>query len=361
MYNYNGSEISKTELRKLVDFLPYPIIIWERRQNEDLELFYNAKFIAQIGYSLKEASSRNLLLELLYPDKIYRDEILRCWLDQAAAIARGEQNFIKMKVHLTCSSGERRWFEIKASVLNNLYITAYVDINSDVLLQENLKKANANNEMMLSVLGHDLRSPVANLIGISSLAMDLDFSHEELVPMMRQIREESVRVLELLDNTVNWAKFNFNSLQVHSVPIDFNILVKGVLQSVKLSCDRKNITIVTDLDRIKNIENDFEILTIIVRNLISNAVKFTPKNGVISITSAQNEVIISDNGVGMSAEKLEMVRNRNSLSSRGTENEKGSGLGLQLVFNLAEKINCRLEIQSTEAEGTSVRIIFFKK
>lgn len=169
------------------------------------------KFITQIGYDLKDAASKNVLLNLLYPDDIYRNEILNCWKKQAAEIERGEKKFIKMKVHLKCKSGERRWFEIKASVLNNIYITAYVDINSDVLLQEKLKKVNLNNDMMLSILGHDLRSPVANLTGISSLVENGNLSHDELIPMMQLIREESLRVLELLDTTFNWARLNFNS------------------------------------------------------------------------------------------------------------------------------------------------------
>lgn len=358
MYSYNGSEISKSELRKLVDFLPYPIIIWEREHNKDLDLFYNAKFRNQIGYSLRDAATRDELVRLMYPEEIYRHEVLNSWMNQAAAVAAGEKKFIKMKVQLRCSSGERRWFEIKASVLKDLYITAYVDIHSDVLLQEKLKKVNANNDMMLSVLGHDLRSPIANLTGISSLACDGELSTEELVPMMKLIREESVRVLELLDNTFNWARLNFNSLQVQTRTIDFDLLIANVLQGMKLSYQHKNITITTVLDQLKNIETDFEILTIIVRNLLSNAVKFTPKNGLIAITAAEHELIITDYGVGMSPEKLQMIKDRKSSSSKGTEEEKGSGLGLQLVYNLAQKINCSLVIQSKESKGTSVRIVF---
>lgn len=358
MQNNNGSEISKNELKNFVNFLPYPIIIWQSEQSKEPDLFYNTKFISQIGYSLKDAGSKEALLMLLYPEEIYRNEILTSWRAQAVAVAAGEKKSIKMKVHLRCASGELRWFQIKASVLNNLCITAYVDINSDVLLQEKLKKANANNDMMLSILAHDLRTPIANLIGISSLAEDEDLSHEEFVAMMQLIREESWRVLELLDTTFNWAKLNFNSLQIHTTTIDFNLLIEGVLQGMKLSCEHKNITVTTALENIKNIETDFDVLTIIVRNLLSNAIKFTPKNGWIAITTAPYELIISDNGVGMCTEKLGKVRSQKSLSSRGTENEKGNGVGLQLVFNLAEKINCRLEFQSNESKGTSVRIIF---
>ena len=125
-----------------------------------------------------------------------------------------------------------------------------------------------------------------------------------------------------------------------------------------MSYEHKNIKITTALDLKMTVKTDFEILTIIVRNLISNAIKFTPKNGSISITSAPYELIISDSGVGISPEILEKIRNQDSLSSMGTDNERGSGIGLQLVFNLAEKINCILKIDSEESKGTCVRIIF---
>ncbi len=276
---------------------------------------------------------------------------------QAAEIERGEQKFIKMKVHLTCSSGERRWFEIKASVLDSLFIIAYVDINSDVMLQEELKKANSSNDMMLSILGHDLRSPLANLYTMASLAENRDLSPDEFVPMMRQIREESSRVLQLLETSFSWARLNFNSLQLKPVLIDFPLLVSEVAGGVKLSCERKNITISTDLEQLENIETDFDILMVIVRNLVSNAVKFTPFNGRISITSSPWELVISDNGKGMDIDKLSAIKNQ-ALPGRGTDGETGSALGLQLVMSLAEKIGCRLEIQSGEAQGTAVSIIF---
>ncbi|WP_281233765.1 sensor histidine kinase [Flavobacterium gelatinilyticum] len=262
-----------------------------------------------------------------------------------------------MKVHLTCSSGERRWFEIKASVLDSLFIIAYVDINSDVMLQEELKKANSSNDMMLSILGHDLRSPLANLYTMASLAENRDLSPDEFVPMMRQIREESSRVLQLLETSFSWARLNFNSLQLKPVLIDFPLLVSEVAGGVKLSCERKNITISTDLEQLENIETDFDILMVIVRNLVSNAVKFTPFNGRISITSSPWELVISDNGKGMDIDKLSAIKNQ-ALPGRGTDGETGSALGLQLVMSLAEKIGCRLEIQSGEAQGTAVSIIF---
>ncbi|UUF12458.1 MULTISPECIES: ATP-binding protein [Flavobacterium] len=79
---------------------------------------------------------------------------------------------------------------------------------------------------------------------------------------------------------------------------------------------------------------------------------------MISISSKEQELIISDNGIGMQASRLEKILDQDYVSSRGTENEKGIGVGLQLVFNLAAKNNCRIKIESKEAKGTTVRIIF---
>ncbi|UUF12457.1 MULTISPECIES: hypothetical protein [Flavobacterium] len=263
MFRSKDFEISKIGLKKLVNFLPYPLVIWEMKQGTDLNLFFNNRFVNQIGYTLKNCSTRMDLLILLYPDENYRNEILLKWRNQEEKIRKKGNGSIKMKVHLCCKSGEKRWFEIKASIVNDLYIVAYVDINSDVMLQEKLKKTNFQNDMMLSIVGHDLRSPVANLIAVSSMAENTDISKQEYVSMIRMIREESFEVLELLDTTFNWARQNFNTIAQKPVEIDFNALLMGVLKSCRSSYENKNITITTELEKLCGVQNDLETLLLL--------------------------------------------------------------------------------------------------
>lgn len=355
----NEAQISRIELRRMIEFLPYPILVWEMDGNNGTDLFFfNAKFVSQIGYSFQDASTGDEMLKRLYPYGPYRKQVLGEWRRQRETIKMGGAEYIKFKVHLTCGTGDKRWFEMKVSIIGDLYLAAYVDIDTDVIKHERQMKINADNDILISILGHDLRSPVANLNSISAMALNGYVSQEEFMSMIPYICQESMQVLELLDNAFNWARLNFNSISVRRAPIDFNALIKSVLKGAKLSYESKGITVSVAVGQLNHIENDFEILNVILRNIVSNAVKFTPKNGLITITLDGAKLIIADNGVGMSPEKLEEIKSENHFSTRGTENEKGNGIGLKLVACLIEKINCGLLIESGMQKGTSVSVIF---
>ncbi|QOG01138.1 HAMP domain-containing sensor histidine kinase [Flavobacterium sp. MDT1-60] len=136
------------------------------------------------------------------------------------------------------------------------------------------------------------------------------------------------------------------------------MLIADVLKIYKSTCENKNITLTVDVDKLNNIKNDLGILTVIIRNLISNAIKFTSEDGCITISSSKKELVIVDNGIGMTPEMLNAILNQNYSTRRGTANEKGAGVGLQLVMNLVEKIDCGLFISSEVSKGTTVRIVF---
>lgn len=353
-----STELSQSELKKLADFLPYPIIISEQRENKDSYLFFNKNFIEKIGYRLSDISGTSDLVELLYPDTVYREKIIEKWTSQTDAVKKKAKGFVKIKAQLSCRSGEKKWYEIKGSIINNLHITAFVNINSDVLLKEKLKRKNLNNDRMLSILGHDLKSPIINLLSVSTLAEQSEISQQEFIEIMQLIKEDSLDALKLLDTTFNWARMNFNNMKPLKEAIDFEVLISGVLKVYKSSYENKSITVTVKTEKLNGIRSDVEILTVILRNIISNAIKFTPKDGHISITAEENVLIISDSGIGMNQQMVDSILNHNYKTRRGTENEKGIGVGLQLVQNLVSKINCSIEIKSDIASGTAVRLYF---
>ena len=211
---------------------------------------------------------------------------------------------------------------------------------------------------MLSILGHDLRAPIANLNAISSLALDNEISQSEFTTFIHMINAQSNQVLEMLETTLNWAKLNFNTLQQNNVSIEIKDLITAILENHKNTYKSKNITFKVTIDDFSKINSDTEIATIIIRNIVSNAIKFTPQNGIIKIKFSQNELIISDNGIGMTAAMIDDIWNNNNISRRGTENELGMGMGLQLTLNLARKINCKVTIESQQLQGTVFRLLF---
>lgn len=350
--------VSRIELHGVADFLPYPFIIAEVIDNVHHNTYLNEKFLEEIGYSLEEIPTIEAWYEKAYPDSDYMNKVITDWDNEQLLSQQKGKVFVKNKSYVTCKNGAKRWYEVKASVINKIHVVAFIDLDKEIKFQEELKNINANNDRMLSILGHDLRSPVANLMTISSMAKNTDISNSEFISLIGMVNDQSNQVLELLDNTFHWAKLNFNSIKLDVEIINFDQLLKSILAIYKSSYENKNIAISVDVSQLKTIIADVEVITIIIRNLLSNAIKFTPQSGQILIESTENELIIKDNGIGMSPETIQDILHNNNFSRKGTDNEKGTGIGLQLVVNLAEKCNCKLSIESQENMGTTMRITF---
>lgn len=358
MNESNELEISRFDLQNVADFLPYPFIIAEVIDNIHWNTYLNEKFLEEIGYSYDEIPTIETWYEHAYPDEDYRNKVIATWDREEIESQKKGTVFVKAQSQVTCKNGVKRWYEIKAAVINKVHVVAFVDLDKEIVLQEKLRKINQNNDRMLSILGHDLRGPIANLTSISSMASNSEISQKDFSEIILLINEQSKQVLEMLETTLNWAKLNFNVIQQNQTKIDFESVIYGVLEIHKNATKSKNITVCLTLESFQEIISDQEIITIIVRNIVSNAIKFTPENGKISIKFSQNVLSISDTGVGMSPEMIDSIWNNNYITNRGTNNEIGIGMGLQLVMQLAEKINCTLTIDSEINKGTTISLIF---
>jgi len=351
-------EISRTDLEKIADFLPYPFIIAEDFGDKHLNTYLNEKFLEEIGYTLDEIPTIDLWYFNAYPDAAYRSVVIANWNEAEQNAQEQDKVFVKMKSQVTCKNGTKRWYEIKASVISKIHVVAFVDLDKEINLQDELKKINRNNDRMLSILGHDLRSPVANLMTLSSMAATADISSDEFVSLIDQINIKSTQMLELLDTTLNWARLNFNTITQQHIPVDLEEVLRNTLEIYKIPYEAKGIAVSVSPQNARVIESDPEIVTIIVRNIISNAIKFTPQNGSINIHIRENETVISDDGIGMTAAMIDEVLNSSYSSRRGTNNEIGIGMGMQLVKSLTEKIRCHMSIDSETGKGTTIRLVF---
>ena len=356
--DFNNSEISRIELQNVADFLPYPFIIAEVISGVHWNTYLNEKFLEEIGYQIEEIPTIEKWYEMAYPDEVYRQNVIRLWDLEEIDSQRKGTVFVKMRSQVTCKNGSKRWYEIKASVVNKVHVVAFIDLDKEFTLQKELKEINSNNDRMLSILGHDLRSPIANLISVSSLALDKEISQNEFTEFIKLIKEQSTQVIEMLETTLNWAKLNFNNIHKHTIEIEIVAIITSILDIYKTALDAKNIKVTIVLNGNQNLNSDLEIMTIIIRNIISNSIKFTPQNGTITIECNQNHLTISDNGIGMTPEMIASIFTAEYFSRRGTNNEIGIGMGLQLVLNLAKKIQCEVEIESQETKGTTIRLLF---
>jgi signal transduction histidine kinase/uncharacterized protein HemY len=229
--------------------------------------------------------------------------------------------------------------------------------------EESLKKINHTKDKFFSIIAHDIRSPLTGLIAFTDLVnkQGKDLSHAELIGINRQLNEASRNLFGLLDNLLHWAKTQTGNVPFYPEPVNIHDLVESCSSLNSAQAANKNIQVIQKVPEGLNCLADRNMVMLILRNLLSNAIKFTPEGGRIEITgSAGNsscQLIIADTGVGMNEDTLSrLFRLDAHMSTRGTANEAGSGLGLILCKEFAEKNGGTIYAESTP--GTGSRFIF---
>lgn len=223
-----------------------------------------------------------------------------------------------------------------------------------------LSQANALKDKMFSVISHDLRSPV------SSIKLALDFISKGLVKPTDELFNETIKGLVkttdeayiLLENLLGWAKSQSNILTVYPESLDLKPLASSIAGLLKLTCENKKISIENNIPEGITVFADMQMIQSVLRNLLSNALKFTPENGSIEMNALEmnTEVIISikDSGVGISESSLKRIFDQDQpVKTLGTNKESGSGLGLILCKDFVEKNGGRIWVESEKGKGST--------
>jgi PAS domain S-box-containing protein len=222
-----------------------------------------------------------------------------------------------------------------------------------------LAEANATKNKFFKIIGHDLKSPIGQIVNFASLIED-NFEHysdADLIKFIKLMKETSFNSLKLLDNLLTWASSQANSISFQPIECNLHYAVETTIELLRRNAGEKNIEIVNQIDSEIELFADRNMLSTILRNLISNAVKFTFENGSVTISAVQgsNQTVISiaDNGCGISdSTKEKLFKIESGVSTRGTNNEKGTGLGLILCKEFVDKHNGEIWIKSEEGKGS---------
>lgn len=210
---------------------------------------------------------------------------------------------------------------------------------------------------VLSVIGHDLKNPISSVAQFSELlAKKPELSSKKHV--RNSLRESSQAALNLLDNLLYWGRSESEKLSIVPEQIEMKELVKDVVSLYQHMAVQKELKFTSDIKTALKAWADPVLINIILRNLVANAIKFTRKGGSIHIKAWQEldqiYCSVADTGVGIKPEFLDQLKNKGYLNSLvGTDQEIGTGLGLQLVTDLLEKNNGILEIESKAEEGST--------
>jgi signal transduction histidine kinase len=237
-------------------------------------------------------------------------------------------------------------------------------INTSLELKVELRNSKlleiiSTNGKFLSIIAHDLRSPFSSIIGILELLkLSLkEFNKDEIEEYINLVYNSANNTLVLLDNLLQWAIAQNIEKTFKPVKINlFNLLLEEV-ESLKTLAQQKQITMVEEIEPELNVTADLQMIKTILRNLICNAIKYTNRYGKIIISATGNkqyvEVGIKDNGIGISPEdKIKMFKVEKLHSTPGTQNEKGTGLGLLLCKEFVELHGGNLLLDSEQGVGS---------
>jgi len=233
-------------------------------------------------------------------------------------------------------------------------------INKDLEEKKlHLEQANATKNKFFSIIAHDLLNPFNSILGLANILMEeyRDLDDQEREDIIKSLANSSQSVFNLVENLLKWSRSQTGNIHLKLESWDVNIFVNNALIYVEDFAKMKNIKVSSSLSESFNLKADKDMLQTILRNLCSNAVKFTPDHGNIQINAwrTPKEVFFSveDSGVGMSKEKQEVLFDiTQKTSTPGTNKERGTGLGLILCKEFVEKHGGEIWVESEVNKGS---------
>lgn len=256
----------------------------------------------------------------------------------------------------------RRYFEEIQITRDDLEVrTSELAMLNEKLRQSEieLEKMNKNKDRFFSIISHDLRSPFNSLLGLTRWMMeDFDsFSKEEIKESVTNLYQVSEGLFHLLEDLLDWSRIQFNRIDFQPEVFNLHNVITRVLTSLKPVAIEKNINVVNLVSKNCTINADQHMIQAIIRNLVNNSIKFTPHFGLIKITAGFDLedliILVEDTGVGMTSRTLQnLFKLESKTTTKGTEGESGTGLGLLICREFVEKHNGKIWATSELEKGS---------
>ena len=245
----------------------------------------------------------------------------------------------------------------------NTHVTNHLSQKKIFEQKEELAKTNAEKDRFFSIIAHDLKNPFAGLIGSLKVLLEEgeNLESEDRQEYVKELLESSENVYDLLENLLEWTRLQRGNLTLNRDPFQLSMLSWNIVSILNAQASIKNIKLVNEVEDGFEVNADPMMISTIIRNLMSNSIKFTPEKGEVSVGAVETKgspdfitVYVRDNGVGIPKNKVDkLFKIDEAVSSEGTNNEKGTGLGLILCKEFAELNGGKIWVESEEGKGTT--------
>lgn len=225
---------------------------------------------------------------------------------------------------------------------------------------QELEELNRTKDKFFSIIAHDLKNPFNSLLGFSELLLEniKEFSHEKIEEYIRIIFETSEASYSLLENLLEWSRAQTGRIKIDPVKIDLPILAEKNIEFLESPTSNKGVKLHNDIYPGTACFADYNMVNTVLRNLLSNAIKYTREGDDITVDCEQQgnfvKIMVVDTGVGIKPEVLKkLFRIDQNVSTKGTHNETGTGLGLILCKEFVEKNGGKIGVESVLGEGST--------
>lgn len=351
---------SETHYRRLFETAKDGILILDAYNGQIVDV--NPYLIEILGYSYEEFLGKELWEIGIF--KNIEDS-------KAAFIELQNQGYIRFDdMPLQTKNGK----PINVEYISNVYLVDKAkviqcnirDISDRKRAEENLKSSerrlrdlNATKDKFFSIIAHDLKSPFTSIIGLSDLLAEQvgKNNYNGIGEYANMIQTSSWHAMDLLTNLMEWSRSQTGRMEFKPVKINLVELIDEASALLQESANHKNIIIARDLPQVLTIFADKSMINTILRNLISNAIKYTYPGGRIDISAIRGEkelmISVSDNGIGINEDTIEkLFLIEASTSTRGTGDEEGTGLGLILCKEFISKHGGKIWVESETGQGS---------
>ncbi len=335
--------------------------LWEMKGDYQKSLTYYKEYKQLEDTLFSQEMQGKLLRDQLRFETESRDSRI-AFLSELQAIQRGEikkQEFVRniLVVVMALSgillitvyrSGRRR------RQINTLLLRHQEEMEKR---SEELERLNQVKDKFFSIISHDLRSPINALAGLLDLLDKGAVSSDELPKHIKELKARFNHTRTLLNNLLDWTLLQMDKLNLQASKIDIHHIVEENMQLLS-SVQGKDIKLINEIPKNAIGFADSNTINLVIRNLMTNAIKFTNDGGEVNIRAREKGsewlVSVTDNGVGMNNEVLKMLFDKTApYTTRGTANEKGTGLGLILCKEFIEKNGGKIWVESQEGKGST--------
>ncbi|MFD2205573.1 ATP-binding protein [Kiloniella antarctica] len=347
---------SEARLVQILDYSPFGVSIVSLKDRK--QLYYNRRFTEMFAIP-DDVTEIETVISESYLAPADRDEIWALF-QKNGAIDGFEQQRIRTDKTIWWAYADWTPYVFAGEDAVMVWLS---DVTKHRQAEEELKQLNEQKNKFFSIIAHDLKGPFNSLLGFSSLlsVKGSNIDPEKTVQYGIAVHNSATQVFKLLENLLDWSLLQMDRMEFEISPVSVEDIITENLDLFQPTAEEKSIRLKADCQKDIIVMADNYMLDTIIRNLILNAIKFTPLNGEVTITSRENgnwaEIEVSDTGVGIPSSKAtRLFLLSEKTSTLGTSGETGTGLGLPLCKDLVERQGGQITVKSVKGKGSSFQI-----